>query len=61
MPNLRSRASPRRKYNNSSPNLFKTEQQWRELFKKVGLKLVFDLRIDVPPLPAKKKLFVLEK
>jgi len=40
---------------------FKTEQQWRELFTELGLKLVFDLRVDVPFIPMKKKLFVLEK
>lgn len=40
---------------------FKTEQRWQEIFKKLDLKLIFNQKVDVPLIPMKKKLFVLEK
>lgn len=46
---------------NKNKTRFRTEKEWREIFEKLQLRLVFHKRVNSALSPIKKKLFVLEK
>jgi len=47
-------------FGNKNRTTFKTENEWLEIFKKLGLNLVYDKHVSLSFGPVKKKLFVLE-
>jgi len=40
---------------------FKTEEEWRDIFKKLGMRVIFEKEISTPFNPVLKKMFVLKK
>ena len=48
-------------FHNKNKTIFKTGKEWEEVFKELGLKLVFQKRVSSSLNPVEKKLFVLEK
>ena len=47
-------------FGNKNKTTFKTEEQWKEIFKALKLNLIFDKQVSYEFEPVKKKLFVLE-
>ncbi len=47
-------------FGNKNKTVFKTEDEWREVFKTLKLNLIFDNQVSYDFEPVKKKLFVLE-
>jgi ubiquinone/menaquinone biosynthesis C-methylase UbiE len=47
-------------FGNKNKTIFKTGEQWKEIFKELNLGLVFSKQVSHDFNPAKKKLFVLE-
>ena len=49
-----------RLFGNKNKTAFKTEEEWKEVFKSLKLNLIFDKQVSYSFDPVKKKLFVLE-
>ncbi len=49
-----------RLFGNKNKTTFKTEEEWKEVFKSLKLNLIFDKQVSYSFDPVKKKLFVLE-
>jgi len=47
-------------FGNNNKTTFKTEEEWKEVFKALKLNLIFDKHVSYNFEPVKKKLFVLE-